>query len=196
MPDRQTLEHLLQTLSPEPVGEGSFLGQNTHPDGVRVYGGQVLAQVLKAAAETVGDERVVHSQHAYFLRPGDPREPIRLEVENARDGGSFSSRRVVALQRGRPILVSSMSFQIPEHGDDYQPEMPQVPGPDGLESEREREMAIATMMPATTSPTIPGPGSCLSSLNSAHAPCAASSVRAVIVVAWKMVVFNIVFLQL
>jgi acyl-CoA thioesterase-2 len=147
VPDRQTLEHLLETLSPEDIGDGAFIGQNTHPDGYRVYGGQVLAQVLRAAAATVEPERVVHSQHAYFLRPGDPREPIRLEVENARDGGSFSSRRVVALQHGKPVLVSSMSFQIPERGDDYDPEMPHVPGPETLESEREREIAEGSFNP-------------------------------------------------
>jgi acyl-CoA thioesterase-2 len=141
VPDRQTLEHLLQTLSPEAVGDGSFIGQNTHPEGKRVFGGQVLAQVLRAGVETVPGDRVIHSQHAYFLRPGNPREPIVLEVENARDGGSFSSRRVVALQQGKPILVSSMSFQVPERGDEYEPEMPTVPGPQGLESERERELA-------------------------------------------------------
>ncbi len=147
MPNRQTLDHLLQTLSPEQVGEGRFLGQNTHPDGARVYGGQVLAQVLRAAAETVAAERRVHSQHAYFLRPGDPQEPITLAVENARDGRNFSSRRVVALQQGKPILVSSMSFQVPEHGDEYEPDMPQVPGPEGLKSEREREMAEGNFNP-------------------------------------------------
>jgi len=147
VPNRQTLAHLLETLSPQPIGENVFIGQNTHPDGLRVYGGQVLAQTIRAAAETVGGDRVVHSQHAYFLRPGDPQVPITLEVEIARDGGTFSSRRVVALQHGKPILVSSMSFQVPERGDEYEPDMPDVPGPDGLESEREREMAEGNINP-------------------------------------------------
>jgi acyl-CoA thioesterase-2 len=140
VPDRYTLEHLLRTLNPIATGAGTFVGQNTHPGGKRVYGGQVLAQVLRAAAETVDDQRQVHSQHAYFLRPGDPGQPITLEVENARDGGSFSSRRVVALQQGKPILVSSMSFQVPEVGDNYEPDMPRVPGPHELVTEREREL--------------------------------------------------------
>jgi acyl-CoA thioesterase-2 len=147
VPERQTLEHLLQTLDPETLEEGVFLGQNTHPDGQRLYGGQVLAQVLRAAVKTVAADRKVHSQHAYFLRPGNPAEPVTLEVENARDGGSFSSRRVVALQQGKPILVSSMSFQVPEQGDEYAPEMPAVPGPQELKSERERELAQGSLNP-------------------------------------------------
>lgn len=147
MPERQTLEHLLQTLNPEALGEGSFIGQNTHPGGSRVYGGQVLAQVLRAAAATVDADRRVHSQHAYFLRPGNPQQPIGLEVETARDGGSFSSRRVVALQQGKPILVSSMSFQVPEDGDNYEPTMPQVPRPEELVSERERELSGGSLNP-------------------------------------------------
>ena len=148
MPDRQTLEHLLHTLEPTDLGGDNFEGLNTHPLGMRVYGGQVLAQVLRAAVATVDPGRRVHSQHAYFLRPGDPGERLRLEVERARDGGSFSSRRVVALQQGRPILVSSMSFQLPEDGDDYALSMPDVPGPDGLQSERQREMASGNFDPS------------------------------------------------
>ncbi len=141
MPDRQTLEHLLNTLTLERQGSNRFIGRNTHPDGPRIYGGQVLAQALRAAVETVGTDRVVHSQHAYFLRPGDCKLPVELEVENARDGGSFSSRRVVASQEGRVILVSSLSFQTPEQGDDYDADMPHVIGPEGLASERERGIA-------------------------------------------------------
>lgn len=141
MPDRQTLEHLLKTVQPIQISEHTFVGENTHPDGFRVYGGQVLAQTLAAAVATVNPERRVHSQHAYFLRSGDPKVPIQFEVEKLRDGGSFSSRRVVASQNDKPILVSSLSFQVPEQGDSYETDMPLVPGPEGLETERDREMA-------------------------------------------------------
>ena len=144
MPQRQTLDHLLATLAPRRTSESNFLARNTHPEGFRLYGGQVLAQALKAAADTVDDGRRVHSQHAYFLRPGDPSQPVQLEVENARDGRSFSSRRVVAIQNDKPILVSSLSFQVPDEGDEFQPEMPDVPGPEGLVSERDRDLANGT----------------------------------------------------
>jgi acyl-CoA thioesterase-2 len=137
VPERQTLEHLLDTLSLEPAGENRFVAQNTHPEGPRLYGGQVLAQAIRAAQLTVPAGREVHSQHAYFLRPGDGRAPLTLDVERARDGGSFSSRRVVASQEDRIILVSSMSFHIPETGDEVGPEMPTVPGPEGLRTQRE-----------------------------------------------------------
>jgi acyl-CoA thioesterase-2 len=147
VPERQTLEHLLTTLTPKRESENSFIAQNTHPEAPRLYGGQVLAQCLRAGTETVPEDRQVHSQHAYFLRPGDPRLPVELEVEIARDGGTFSSRRVVASQQGRIILVSSLSFQIPEKGDEYEPEAPAVVGPEGLESERERGLAEDLMWP-------------------------------------------------
>jgi acyl-CoA thioesterase-2 len=141
VPERQTLEHLLKTLTPRSLGNDRFEADNTHPDGERLYGGQVLAQSLRAAVATVEVDRRVHSQHAYFLRPGDPRVPVTLEVERARDGASFSSRRVVAMQHGKPILVSSLSFHLDQPGDDFQPSPPEVPAPAELVSEREREMA-------------------------------------------------------
>ncbi len=147
MPERQTLEHLLSTLQPKRRESLQFICENTHPDGFRVYGGQVLAQALAAAVATVPEDRKVHSQHAYFLRPGNPREPITMDVEESRDGGTFSSRRVVASQKGKPILVSSLSFQVPEFGDSYEAEMPQVPGPEGLETERDREIAEGWLNP-------------------------------------------------
>ena len=131
------LDQLIQVLRPTPVGDDRFEAQNMHPEAFRVYGGQVLAQAISAAVQTVDSRRVLHSQHAYFLRPGDPRKPIELEVERARDGASFSARRVVAKQSGKPILGSSMSFQMPSSGDDYQPEMPDAPPPESLPSERQ-----------------------------------------------------------
>lgn len=132
------LEQLLRVLKPPLVGENYFRGEQMHPDApLRVYGGQVLAQAVSVAAATVDDDRIIHSQHAYFLRPGNPQIPIEYEVERARDGLSFSSRRVVALQREKPILVSSMSFQQASRGDDFQCDMPDVPPPESLASERQ-----------------------------------------------------------
>jgi len=131
------LAQLLDVLSPRSLGKDRFTAGNMHPAAFRVYGGQVLAQCVSAAVATVAAERVLHSQHAYFLRPGDPAREIVFEVERARDGLSFSSRRVVALQGGKPILVSSLSFQMASTGDDYQPDMPQVPPPESLPNERQ-----------------------------------------------------------
>lgn len=145
MPDRQTLEHLVSSLTLQQLDEQRFIGQNVHPEAERLYGGQVLAQAMRAAIATVPDDRSVHSQHAYFLRPGDPATPVEFEVENARDGGTFSSRRVVASQRGSVILVSSLSFQIAEQGDELETDLPVVVGPDGLETERERNIAEGTL---------------------------------------------------
>lgn len=135
------LSQLLDVVTPRADGADRYIGQNMHPEAFRVYGGQVLAQAVSAAAATVDAQRVIHSQHAYFLRPGNPGVPIVFEVERARDGGSFSSRRVTALQNNKPILVSSMSFQLPGLGDDYQPDMPSVPAPETLPSERDRGLA-------------------------------------------------------
>ncbi len=140
-----TLQRLINVLNPDQREPGVFHGDNMHPQAVRVYGGQVLAQCLRAAVATVPDDRVVHSQHAYFLRPGDPREPLRFEVEQVRDGGSFSSRRVVALQKGKPILSTSLSFQRASAGETFQPDMPSVPAPETLITERERELSSGTI---------------------------------------------------
>jgi acyl-CoA thioesterase-2 len=139
------LQQLIDVLSPVPDGPDRFIGANMHPEGFRVYGGQVLAQAVSAAVATVDDDRILHSQHAYFLRPGDVRKPIVLKVERARDGGSFSSRRVVASQDDKAILVSSMSFQKASLGDDFQPEMPQVAPPDSLPNERQLSLVAGRL---------------------------------------------------
>lgn len=139
------LDQLVQVLSPVPAGDDRFEAQNMHPEAFRVYGGQVLAQAISAASQTVDERRLLHSQHAYFLRPGDPRKPIELLVERARDGASFSARRVVAQQGGKPILVSSMSFQMPSRGDDYQPDMPDAPPPESLPSERQLSLEAGNL---------------------------------------------------
>ena len=132
------LQQLLDILTLEPSGDDGFVGEIMHPKGFRVYGGQVLAQALEAAQSTVDIDRAVHSQHAYFLREGKTDRPIHYQVERARDGGSFNSRRVVASQDDRTILVSSMSFQRPDDSFDFQESIPEVPAPEDLPSERER----------------------------------------------------------
>ncbi|SLN40297.1 Acyl-CoA thioesterase 2 [Falsiruegeria litorea R37] len=99
----------------------------------RIYGGQVIAQALAAAYRTVPD-RLCHSLHAYFIRPGDPSIPVIYSVDRARDGGSFTTRRVVAIQHGKQILNLSASFHVDDEGWDYQHPMPQVDGPEKLET--------------------------------------------------------------
>ena len=131
------LPQLLAVLNPRPDGDDRFVGSNMHPEGIRVYGGQVLAQAVSAAVATVPADRVIHSQHAYFLRSGDVTTPIVFAVERVRDGRSFTSRRVVALQKNKAILVATMSFQQPSSGDDFQGVMPDVPPPESLANERQ-----------------------------------------------------------
>jgi acyl-CoA thioesterase-2 len=109
-----------------------FRGQSRDTGSPQVFGGQVLGQALKAASATIDDGRVVHSLHAYFLRRGDFTKPIVYSVDRSRDGGSFSTRRVVAIQDGEQIFICSASFQTPESGLDYQASAPPVPPPEEL----------------------------------------------------------------
>jgi acyl-CoA thioesterase-2 len=125
------LEDLIKLLQLERIEDNIFRGESRDIGGAQVFGGQVLGQALSAAHHTV-DGRVAHSIHAYFLRRGDMTAPIIYEVDRARDGGSFSVRRVVAIQHGRPIFNLAASFQSVEKGLEHQAEMPDVPGPDGL----------------------------------------------------------------
>ena len=125
------LEDLIGLLRLERIEDNIFRGDSRDLGSPQVFGGQVLGQALSAAQNTV-DGRVAHSLHAYFLRRGDVNSPIIYEVDRARDGGSFSNRRVVAIQHGRPILNLAASFQDPEEGLMHQAQMPDVPGPDGL----------------------------------------------------------------
>ena len=125
------LEDLITLLKLERIEDNIFRGDSRDIGGAQVFGGQVLGQALSAAQHTIED-RVAHSLHAYFLRRGDMKAPIVYEVDRARDGGSFSNRRVVAIQHGRPIFNLAASFQNPEAGVEHQAVMPEVPGPDGL----------------------------------------------------------------
>jgi acyl-CoA thioesterase II len=132
------LDELLALLELEALEVNLFRGLSPHEDRQRVFGGQVAAQALVAAGRTVGEDRPVHSLHAYFLRPGDPNIPIVYDVDRIRDGKSFTTRRVVAIQHGRAIFNLAASFQIVENGPDHQMPMPAVPGPDELPTWQQR----------------------------------------------------------
>ncbi|WP_030563419.1 acyl-CoA thioesterase [Streptomyces aureocirculatus] len=126
------LDSLLDLLDLERVEEDIFRGRSRSALVPRVFGGQVAAQALVAAGRTVPEERPAHSLHAYFLRPGDPGAPIVYTVDRIRDGRSFTTRRVVAVQHGQPIFHLSASFQTYEEGLDHQDRMPSAPDPETL----------------------------------------------------------------
>jgi acyl-CoA thioesterase II len=130
---KTALAEVLGLLDLEQIEENIFRGLSPQGRTQRVFGGQVLAQALAAAIRTVEPSRICHSLHAYFLRPGDPRIPILYEVDRARDGGSFSARRVVAIQHGAQIFNLAASFQTAQTGFDHQFPMPDVPTPEALE---------------------------------------------------------------
>jgi len=130
------VQDLIGLLDVEQIELNLFRGVSADIGSPNVFGGQVLGQALVAASRTV-EARSVHSLHAYFLRPGDKNAPIVYDVDRIRDGKSFTTRRVVAIQHGRPIFNTSISFQVEEDGPEHQDEMPDVPGPEGLKSERE-----------------------------------------------------------
>ena len=132
------LDELLDLLELETLELNLFRGLSPDEDQQRVFGGQVAAQALVAAGRTVERDRPVHSLHAYFLRPGDPTVPIVYEVDRIRDGHSFTTRRVVAIQHGKAIFNLQASFQIVEDGPDHAMEMPKVPLPEELPTYRER----------------------------------------------------------
>jgi acyl-CoA thioesterase-2 len=131
------LGRLLVLLDLEKIEENIFRGLSPPEMVQRVFGGQVLAQALVAATRTVETLRPCHSFHAYFLRPGDPSVPILYEVDRSRDGGSFSARRVVAIQHGAQIFILAASFQTAESGFEHQSQMPVVPDPESLEDDQQ-----------------------------------------------------------
>ena len=133
------LEKLLKYLEVEAIDKYLFIGKSPKQP-ARIFGGQVLAQSLNSAIRTVPEDRIAHSLHGYFLRPGDPSKQIVYEVDPIRDGKSFTTRRVVAKQDGRAIFATAVSFQVEEHGLTHQSTMPVVPAPEELESE-EKELA-------------------------------------------------------
>jgi acyl-CoA thioesterase-2 len=152
--ENNVLGHLLELLKLEKIEENIFRGQSQDLGFGNVFGGQVLGQSLSAAYRTVTPERRAHSLHAYFLRPGDAARPIVYNVDCIRDGKSFTTRRVVAVQKGRPIFNMSASFQVTEPGFEHQDSMPDVPGPAGIASDLERARQVADKIPASMRDTI------------------------------------------
>jgi acyl-CoA thioesterase-2 len=143
---RPILADLLRLLKLERIEDRIFRGESRDLGGARVFGGQVLGQALTAASYTVTG-RQVHSLHAYFLVAGDVDAPIVYEVDVARDGKSFSNRRVVAIQHGQPIFNMTASFQVPEEGVEHAAPMPDVPGPEGLADVREVPPEVLAKVP-------------------------------------------------
>ncbi len=141
------LENLVTLLDVEEIEVDLYRGRNTDEGWVRVYGGQVVAQALAAAQRTVAADRPIHSLHSYFIRPGEPRIPILYKVDRERDGGSFTTRRVTAIQHGRAIFSLAASFQVMEQGLEHQDRMPETPGPEGLLNEREWNEKIGERIP-------------------------------------------------
>ena len=129
----ERLADLQRQFQLERLEVNLFRGESRDTGSPQVFGGQVLGQALMAAHLTIDDGRVVHSMHAYFLRRGDFTKPIVYSVDRSRDGGSFSARRVVAVQNGEQIFICSASFQAPESGLEYQATAPPVPPPEQLE---------------------------------------------------------------
>jgi acyl-CoA thioesterase-2 len=140
------LPDLLKLLDLERIEDNLFRGESRDVGAPQVFGGQVLGQALVAASRTV-EGRQVHSLHAYFLRRGDLSVPIVFEVDRSRDGGSFTSRRVVAVQHGQPILTMSASFQVAEPGLEHQAPMPEAPPPESLRDLAELEAEVIERMP-------------------------------------------------
>ena len=134
---QELADGLVTLLDVEELDVDLYRGPQNPGGKGRVFGGQVIAQALMSAVASVDPERVAHSLHAYFMRPGDEDFPIIYRVERDYDGGSFSNRRVIAMQRGNPILNMTASFQRKEKGLEHQAEMPDVPAPETLPTEAE-----------------------------------------------------------
>jgi acyl-CoA thioesterase-2 len=139
---------LLDILDLETLEQNLFRGRGPKEGWQRVYGGQVFGQALVAAVRTVPEDRLAHSAHAYFLLPGDPTQPIVYDVERIRDGGSFTTRRVKAIQHGRAIFALSASFHKTEESFDHQFPMPDVPMPEDLPTEQDLKARLMRHLPS------------------------------------------------
>ena len=139
MADQEAVDALVRLLDLERIEVDIFRGSSPSSRQQRVFGGQVAGQALVAAGRTVDPDRPVHSLHSYFIRPGDPAVPLIYEVDRTRDGRSFSTRRVVAIQHGKPIFTLSASFQLVQDGVEHQPVMPDVPPPEDVPTIAELE---------------------------------------------------------
>jgi acyl-CoA thioesterase-2 len=153
----RVLADLIDLLALERIDRDLFRGESQDLGWGAIFGGQVLGQALSAAAQTVNDRggagnavagpRAVHSFHGYFVRAGDVRRPILYQVDRLRDGKSFTTRRVVAVQEGEAIFSLEASFQVSEEGFEHQDTMPEVPPPEALRSELEMALAVADQLP-------------------------------------------------
>ncbi|SJL83425.1 acyl-CoA thioesterase II [Vibrio palustris] len=152
----QALTELLDLLQLQPQPDGLYLGNSQNLGLPQVYGGQVIGQALSAARYTVEADRNVHSFHSYFLHPGDPEQPIYYDVETLRDGRSFSTRRVKAMQGNRPIFYLTASYQQAAEGFEHQNTMPAIPGPDEFVSERQIAAKVAHLLPEPLKSTFCG----------------------------------------
>ncbi|MCT4655682.1 MAG: acyl-CoA thioesterase II [Cohaesibacter sp.] len=141
------VDKLLTILDLEPLEHNLFRGRSPQDGWQRVFGGQVIGQALVAASRTVEADREAHSLHGYFMRPGDPSVPIIYEVDRIRDGRSFVTRRVVAIQHGKAIFTMAASYHKKEPGLSHQMEMPKVPMPEDLPDERELVEAFMATAP-------------------------------------------------
>lgn len=144
---KDVVADLLKVIDLEPLEDNFFRGQTWDTGQGSLFGGLVAGQALMAASLTVDNDRPVHSLHGYFLRPGDVKVPVIYEVERIRDGRSFTTRRVRAIQHGRPIFSLSTSFQVEEKGVEHQATMPTVPTPDDVPSDDEQRLAFANKLP-------------------------------------------------
>ncbi|MDO9018473.1 MAG: acyl-CoA thioesterase II [Deltaproteobacteria bacterium] len=145
---QRLLSDLVDLLALERLDRDLFRGNSQDLGWGAIFGGQVLGQALSAAAQTVSADRAVHSLHGYFIRAGDLNRPIVYSVDRLRDGKSFSTRRVDAVQEGEAIFSLEASFQVEEEGLEHQDPMPEVPPPEALRSERELALAFADRLPA------------------------------------------------
>ena len=142
------VKELLAVLDLEPLEVNLFRGRSPQASWQRVFGGQVVGQALVAACRTVDTaERLPHSLHAYFLLPGDPKVPIIYEVDRIRDGNSFTTRRVIAIQHGQAIFSMAVSFHRAESGLSHQAKMPDVPKPEELPNESEFRARVLPLLP-------------------------------------------------
>jgi acyl-CoA thioesterase-2 len=141
------LASLVDLLALERLDRDLFRGRSQDLGWGAIFGGQVLGQALSAAAQTVSADRAVHSVHGYFMRAGDVRRPILYQVDRLRDGASFTTRRVAAIQEGEAIFSLEASFHGVEDGFDHQDAMPEVPPPEALRSEHEMALEIADQLP-------------------------------------------------
>lgn len=141
------VNELLEVLDLEQIEINIFRGNSHDMGSPNVFGGQVLSQALHSAMLTVSEERIVHSMHAYFILAGDKTKPIIFNVERLRDGGSFSTRRVTAIQRGKAIFNLAASFQLQQSGMEHQFEMPKVTPPEELQSDQEMLKSFEKQLP-------------------------------------------------